>query len=146
MAKSTLKSATKPTVTETPVTPTTSTAWQRVNAAVDDMLAEQGAPSRVRVLCAYVLGSAGAVLTGFALSKIIDLVVIGALVLSGSALFGMLIWVMGLVLAAYATMHAFSAGFGYVVSDVCTSHIAHMRGARNVVRGWFTRNSEVAAS
>lgn len=144
--KSTKPAATvKPTVTETPVTPTTSTAWQRVNAAMDDLLTEQGAPTRVRLICAYVLGFVGAAFTGFVLSKVVDAIVLGAVLLSGSALFGMLIWVMGLVLSAYACMHAFSAGFGYAVSDVCTNHIAHMRGARNTVVGWFSRKEPAHA-
>ena len=121
-----------------------SNAWSRVFEAVDEALHDQGAPSKTRVFCAYVLGFAASCLSGFLMAKVIDMIVIGALLLSGSALFAMLVWVMGLVIAIYAGMHAFSAGFGYVLSDVCTSHIAHARGVKNTVVGWFTPNKEQA--
>ena len=120
-------------------------AWSRVFEAVDEALYEQGAPSKTRVFCAYVLGFAASCLSGFLMAKVIDMVVIGALMLSGSALFAMLVWVMGLVIAIYAGMHAFSAGFGYVLSDVCTSHIAHARGLKNTVVGWFSKEEPAHA-
>lgn len=138
----TRKHTPKPTMTETPVTPTTSSAWQRLNEAMDDVLTEQGKPGRTRALVAYVLGSACAVLSGFVLAKVIDVIVIGAVMLTGSALFGMLVWVMGLILSVYAGLHAFNAGFSYAVSDMCTAHVAHLRGARNTVVGWFSRKEE----
>lgn len=121
-------------------------AWFRFQAAGDELLCELKAPSKVRLVAAYVIGLAASFATGFLAASFVEIVMTSVLTLTGSAFLAMMVWVIGLILAVYFGMHAFSAGFGYVLSDTCTRHIEAVKRTPARVASFFRRTpKEVTA-
>jgi hypothetical protein len=120
-------------------------AWFRFQAAGDELLCELKAPSKVRLVAAYVIGLAASFATGFLAASFVEIVMTSVLTLIGSAFLAMMVWVIGLILAVYFGMHAFSAGFGYALSDTCTRHIEAMKRTPARVASFFRRAPKEAA-
>lgn len=121
-------------------------AWFRFQAAGDELLCELKAPSKVRLVAAYVIGLAASFATGFLAASFVEIVMTSVLTLTGSAFLAMMVWVIGLILAVYFGMHAFSAGFGYVLSDTCTRHIEAVKRTPARVASFFRRAPKEATA
>lgn len=108
---------------------------------------EYDACSPKRIIAAWVLGTIVAVGSAIAGAEVLGYLVVGAMMLTGSSFFAMLIYALGMVLAIYATVMAFSSTFQYVVSSKCTQHMELVaNGASsltNRVRGWCGYGSDV---
>ena len=126
--------------------PATKVAWFKFQAAGDELLCELKAPSKVRLVAAYVIGLAASIGTGFIAASLVEVVMTSVLTLTGSAFLAMMIWVVGLVLAVYFGMHAFSAGFGYVLSDTCTRHINVAKRVPSRIASFFRRTPKEATA
>ena len=121
-------------------------AWFKFQAAGDELLCELKAPSKVRLVAAYVIGLAASFGTGFIAASFVEVVMTSVLTLTGSAFLAMMVWVIGLILAVYFGMHAFSAGFGYVLSDTCTRHINVAKRVPGRIAGFFRRTPKEATA
>lgn len=96
--------------------------FARYAAAQEDMLRAFGVPSGTRAMVAFgtsMLVAAGVGLVGGAL---IDILVMGALTLTGSALLGTVIWVIGFVITVISGVHAASWAYGYIASKRIDAH------------------------
>jgi hypothetical protein len=117
-------------------------------AKLDDDIEHQGPR---RVLMAWVTSLAAACASAYGWNLAIDFVTVAAFSITGSSFLAMAVYVIGLIVAIYSSMRAFSATFLYVVSSKPEQHIALVRdGVDSVtskVRGWFGRGKaiEVAA-
>lgn len=121
-------------------------AWWKFQAAGDELLAEMKAPSTTRLVAAYVIGIAASIGTGFLAASVVEFTMTAVLTLTGSAFLAMMVWVVGLVLAVYFGMHAFSAGWGYVLSNTCTSHIEAVKRTPARVASFFQRAPKEATA
>jgi hypothetical protein len=103
-------------------------AFARYAAAQEDMLREFGVPTGTRAMVALGCGLVTCIGVSIAASALIDMLVLGALTLTGSAIIGMLVWVIGVVLTIIASIHAASASYAYVASGRATVHVDAARG------------------
>jgi hypothetical protein len=96
--------------------------FARYAAAQEDMLRAFGVPSGTRAMVAFgtsMLVAAGVGLVGGAL---IDVLVMGALTLTGSALLGTVVWVLGFVITVISGVHVASWTYGYIASQRIDAH------------------------
>lgn len=114
------------TVTEKSATDEAIDAFLR---AKDRLLRTMGVPTTRRLIAAYVVGFALAAGVGYLMSHIISWAMIGAALLTGSELLVLLVYVIGMILAVFAGMRAFKAGFEYVADEKIDAHY-------NLVKAW----------
>jgi hypothetical protein len=101
-----------------------------------------------RVLMAWVTGLGAACASAYGWNLAIDFVTVAAFSITGSSFLAMAIYVIGLLIAIYSSVVAFSSAFAYVVSSKPEQHIALVKGGvlsmTAKVRGMFSRSeSEV---
>ncbi len=111
-------------------------AAERLSSALDDMLSQFEAPSWKRVLCAATLAIVVSAGTGWCIGWLINMLVAGALMYTGSVFLGMCIMIVGLVLSMVTGMITGSKAFSYVASATIDKHASN---AVSKVKGWFGR-------
>jgi hypothetical protein len=101
-----------------------------------------------RVLMAWITGLGAACASAYGWNLAIDFVTVAAFSITGSSFLAMAIYVIGLLIAIYSSVVAFSSAFAYVVSSKPEQHYALVKGGvlsmTAKVRGMFSRSeSEV---
>ena len=126
------------------VEPKLSDAYARYQQAAEELMAEGNVPTHNRVLVALVSGCVVGAGLGAASMTLVNTVVAGALVLTGSAFLSLLIYVVGLALAIYAGLVAGQNVMNYVLTKRADEHVNVIankaRGAVSYVRGYFKRD------
>lgn len=111
----------------------------RSQAAQFDDDFEHAAPRRV--LMAWVTGLAAACASAYGWNLAIDFVTVAAFSITGSSFLAMAVYVIGLLIAIYSSVVAFSTAFSYVVSSKPEQHYALVKGGissiTSKVRGMF---------
>jgi hypothetical protein len=116
--------------------------WQQYLDAKDALFSHLKVPTWGRVVCSFLASVLAGMGAGWGISIVTDIVMYGAIALTGSATFAMVIWCIGLVLAIYASVCASQSAFQYIASKRIDEH---WNTATSTVKGWFTRRTVEAA-
>jgi hypothetical protein len=80
-------------------------------------------------------------------SRLVEMLVLGAFILTGSTFFSLVIYIIGLVMVVYSGMNAFASTMDYVVSSRADQHVEKLQGGlrriNSTVTGWFKRGEIV---
>lgn len=90
--------------------------------ARDALLKSLGAGSSTRALVAWFSGLIMACVTGAVGGVLLDMLIQGALLLTGSAFLGLLLYVIGLVITVYAGMKLGRATYNYIADERIDAH------------------------
>jgi len=90
--------------------------------ARDNLLKSLGAGSGTRALVAWFSGLIVAFISGAIGGVLLDMLIQGALLLTGSAFLAMLIYVIGLVITIYAGMKLGQAAYRYIADERIDAH------------------------
>lgn len=103
-----------------------------------------------RVLMAWITGLGAACASAYGWNLAIDFVTVAAFSITGSSFLAMAIYVIGLLIAIYSSVVAFSTAFSYVVSSKPEQHYALVKdGVQSLtakVRGMFKSETEIGGA
>jgi hypothetical protein len=109
-------------------------ALNRFLQAQEDMLREWGAPSGKRAMVAFATSLVIAFGVGFIGGLIIEAVVMAALMFTGSAFIGFMLWALGVVAVVIGGSTAAANTYAYIVSKKIDAHYAQAKSwAQGVV-------------
>lgn len=110
--------------------------------AQQDMLDQAGVPTGKRFLCAFVASIVVAIGITYVSMALIDMAVLAAITLTGSAFVALVIWLLGAIATIVVSALASGRAFGYVASRAIDEHFA---SAKSFARNLFARRGLEAA-
>ena len=117
-----------------------------LHAAAAQFARDYDRASSKRRIVAWTLGLISFAGTASAALHLLGYAVLGALLLSGSSFLATMIYLIGMVIAIYASIIAMNQTVAYVVSSRPEHHWAMVKSAGSRVAGFFKRgNDEVLA-
>lgn len=108
----------------------TEEAYAKFSEARDDFMRAMGITSGKRALVAWVSGCVIAFCTGAAGGFLLDALVNGVILLSGSAFLALLAYIIGLIAVMYAGIKLGGAAYSYIANERIDAHY-------NLVKSWF---------
>lgn len=112
-------------------------AYKRWQQSTEELFGAYNVPSQKRVLCGFVACAIVGAGIGYVGGILLEAIVAGAVLLTGSAFLGLLIYCIGVALMIYASFKAGAHTMVYVSSGKVDEHVgaavAKVRGAWNRV-------------
>lgn len=130
-----------------PIRSTTEAAFDRLNAAYQDVMASFALPTWKRTLVATVLSMLSAFGAGYLIGQVTGMLMIGALAVTGSSFLAWTVFVLGCVVAMYAGMKIAGKVATYVMTEQIDRDIASARdsvvNASRRVAGWLGLGTKI---
>ena len=124
-------------------------AFKRWQDSTQELFGAYEVPSEKRVICGFVACAIIGAGIGYVGGLLLETIVAGAVLLSGSMFLGLLIYCIGIALLIYGSMKAGAHTMVYVTSGKIDEHATAIankaRGAWTRVSGFFSRNDTITA-